>query len=431
MHLGASRRALGDAEGARASYERAASLSPTDSEARRGVALVLRERGRLAEAHHWLSGARRIAPENAQLALDVGITFDYEERRHEAMHAYNLAWQLGSVRGASGSAVRGATNIEQARYLYGRAAKGMSLWRGWDAYNSYLRSSVRSAGGAARLAVDPVAALTSPFTGEELLLVVKASAALKLGGAADGASNPATRAEPPSDDGRRLSRGGERLVVGFVSSYFRDHNLLRLTRSLFTMADKSMVSHELFAESDDDGTHILRQTQRRRLVHTSPRWRRRMRCARWRASGCTSRSISTATTGTVRASRCALFTRRLARPHTHSSPPKLTRPSHPQTQSPVPVPHQVRFSPLPALCRANPPRLRLPGRGCAQHTLHVRRCGGRTCEYTTKALQLSAPLPLSPSNHLHPVTPDTRTSHREAHAPAAHVLLNDHAPVAR
>ena len=178
------------------------------------------------------------------------------------MHAYNLAWQLGSVRGASGSAVRGATNIEQARYLYGRAAKGMSLWRGWDAYNSYLRSSVRSAGGAARLAVDPVAALTSPFTGEELLLVVKASAALKLGGAADGASNPATRAEPPSDDGRRLSRGGERLVVGFVSSYFRDHNLLRLTRSLFTMADKSMVSHELFAESDDDGTHILRQTQR-------------------------------------------------------------------------------------------------------------------------------------------------------------------------
>ena len=47
QHLGAARKALGDAPGALRSYQESARLSPRNSEAFRGVALVLRERGRL------------------------------------------------------------------------------------------------------------------------------------------------------------------------------------------------------------------------------------------------------------------------------------------------------------------------------------------------------------------------------------------------
>lgn len=67
MHLGASRKAQGDAERALAAYSTSARLSPSGSEPRRGVALVLRERGRLGEALKWLEAASALAPHDAQV----------------------------------------------------------------------------------------------------------------------------------------------------------------------------------------------------------------------------------------------------------------------------------------------------------------------------------------------------------------------------
>ena len=59
-------------------------VSPRATEPLRGMALVLRERGRLNEALHSLSTAHAIKPGDPQLRLDVGITHDYAERREEA-----------------------------------------------------------------------------------------------------------------------------------------------------------------------------------------------------------------------------------------------------------------------------------------------------------------------------------------------------------
>ena len=104
----------------------------------------------------------------------------------------------------------------------------------------------------ATLNVDPVAALTTPFTASELLAVVRAAtvAKLEVQEVAEAAQAP-----PP------LPHLHRRLVVGFVSSYFREHNLLRLCRSLFLQYDRSKIRFVLFAESDDDGSHILREVQ--------------------------------------------------------------------------------------------------------------------------------------------------------------------------
>ena len=246
QHLGAARKALGAADDALAAYRTSARLSPLASEPLRGCALVLRERGRLAEAVATLTSALRLAPAEAQLHMDLGITHDYGERREAAMAAYEAARaHLGAGEAA-----------DLAHYLHGRSAKSMAYWRGWDAYNSFLRRRVRAAGGAARLSVDPVASLSSPFTGPELLQVVSAAARTKL---AEGGSIDAMA--PAAGHARSLRRGGARLVVGLVSSYFRDHNLLRLTRSFFSLADKSALKLVLFAESEDDRSELLRRTQ--------------------------------------------------------------------------------------------------------------------------------------------------------------------------
>ena len=58
-----------------------------------------------------------------------------------------------------------------------------------------------------------------------------------------------------------MRAGGERLRVGFVSSYFRDHNLLRLTRGLFLLHDASSFAFHLFAESEDDHSRIAHDVQ--------------------------------------------------------------------------------------------------------------------------------------------------------------------------
>ena len=273
QHLGAARKALGDAPGALRSYQESARLSPRNSEAFRGVALVLRERGRLPEAIAALTSALAIAPADPQLHIDVGITHDYAERREDAMSAYEAAARQvqkahgGVAATSAGAAAAGDAGklMLSARYLHGRAAKSMALWRGWDAYNWFLRDAVRRPGGAARLSVDPVASLSSPFTGPELLAVVKAAAEAKLAESSDGSDGVSmgggTAAAARHSPAAEVRRGGERLTVGLVSSYFRDHNLLRLTRSLFSLADRSELRLVLFAESEDDGTEILRRTQ--------------------------------------------------------------------------------------------------------------------------------------------------------------------------
>ena len=49
--------------------------------------------------------------------------------------------------------------------------------------------------------------------------------------------------------------------MGLVSSYFRDHNLLRLTRGLFLLHDSSSFAFHLFAESEDDHSRIAHDVQ--------------------------------------------------------------------------------------------------------------------------------------------------------------------------
>jgi len=71
--LDAARKALGDADRALEAYHTASHLAPLGNEARRGAALVPRERGGLGEALHWLRSARALSPSEAQIALDVGI----------------------------------------------------------------------------------------------------------------------------------------------------------------------------------------------------------------------------------------------------------------------------------------------------------------------------------------------------------------------
>lgn len=60
----------------------------------RGLALVDREAGRVAEAVDSLRRALLLAPRYAQLHLDLGIAHDYVEARHEAMAAYATALSL-------------------------------------------------------------------------------------------------------------------------------------------------------------------------------------------------------------------------------------------------------------------------------------------------------------------------------------------------
>ena len=138
------------------------------------------------------------------------------------------------------------------------------------------------------LNVDPVGALTSPLTSAELLAVSRAATVAKLG-LQEAPSRAPTQPRPrrtPSTAAAAVAAAGTaptgvssaptgvsstptgatgrltRLVIGFVSSYFRDHNLLRLTRSLFQRYDRSRLRVVLFAESDDDGSVILNETRR-------------------------------------------------------------------------------------------------------------------------------------------------------------------------
>jgi hypothetical protein len=186
------------------------------------------------------------------------------------------------------SAAVGIPSLHQARYLYGRAAKSMAYWRAWDAYNAFLRSAIRNLEVLPTLNVDPVGALTSPLTSAELLAVSRAATAAKLG-LQEAPSRAPTQPRPrraPSTAAAAVAAAGTaptevssaptevssaptgasgrltRLVIGFVSSYFRDHNLLRLTRSLFQRYDRSRLRVVLFAESDDDGSAILNETRR-------------------------------------------------------------------------------------------------------------------------------------------------------------------------
>jgi hypothetical protein len=185
------------------------------------------------------------------------------------------------------SAAVGIPSLHQARYLYGRAAKSMAYWRAWDAYNAFLRSAIRNPEVLPTLNVDPVGALTSPLTSAELLAVSRAATAAKLG-LQEAPSRAPTQPRPrraPSTAAAAVAAAGTaptevssaptevssaptgasgrltRLVIGFVSSYFRDHNLLRLTRSLFQRYDRSRLRVVLFAESDDDGSAILNETR--------------------------------------------------------------------------------------------------------------------------------------------------------------------------
>ena len=227
----------------------------------------------------------------------MGSLQDYAERRAEAMDAYETAYRLIRARHPDpkmddeqhtrASAAVGIPSLHQARYLYGRAAKSMAYWRAWDAYNAFLRSAIRNPEVLPTLNVDPVGALTSPLTSAELLAVSRAATAAKLGlqeapsraptqprpqrttstaaaaVAAAGtaptgvSSAPTEVSSTPTGATGRLTR----LVIGFVSSYFRDHNLLRLTRSLFQRYDRSRLRVVLFAESDDDGSAILNETR--------------------------------------------------------------------------------------------------------------------------------------------------------------------------
>ena len=228
------------------------------------------------------------------------------------MDAYETAYRLLRARHPDpkmddeqhtrASAAVGIPSLHQARYLFGRAAKSMAYWRAWDAYNAFLRSAIRNPEVLPTLNVDPVGALTSPLTSAELLAVSRAATAAKLG-LQEAPSRAPTQPRPqraPSTAAAAVAAAGTaptevsslptevssaptevssaptevssaptgasgrltRLVIGFVSSYFRDHNLLRLTRSLFQRYDRSRLRVVLFAESDDDGSAILNETRR-------------------------------------------------------------------------------------------------------------------------------------------------------------------------
>lgn len=255
QHLGASHKALGAPDAAYASYGIAARLAGARStEPLRGMALVERERGRIPQALQLLARAAKLHPANAQLHLDEGIVHDYAEARLPAFEAYSRALRLRPE------------GLPQAVYFRGRAAKSLCLWRGWDEQMRSVKAALAQPGGATAMGVDPVASLSYPFTPQELLVVVQEALQQKLALTAAAsvpvASTPwrhpsaplALRAGP-------VAGGGTPLRVGFVSSYFRDHNLLRLCRGLFLGADPSRFAFHLFAESDDDGSEILRQVQ--------------------------------------------------------------------------------------------------------------------------------------------------------------------------
>ena len=247
QHHGAALKALGALEEAYASYEHAAGLvGAASSEPLRGMALVERERGRLPQALKLLAAATAIAPAATQLHLDRGVVHDYAEDRLAAIAAYTEALRLAPA------------GVPQATYFRGRAAKSICLWRGWELQMRSVRAALRAEGGATAMGIDPVASLSYPFSAAELLVVAREALAFKLSLTAPAAA-PRRRAEhaPPL----ALRAGGERLRVGLVSSYFRDHNLLRLCRGLFLRADATRVALHLFAESDDDRSALLREVQ--------------------------------------------------------------------------------------------------------------------------------------------------------------------------
>ena len=264
QHLGASHKALGAPDEAYAAYGAAAKLSGARStEPLRGMALVERERGRIPQALQLLARAARLHPHSAQLHLDEGIVHDYAEARLAAYEAYGRALRLQPE------------GLPQAVYFRGRAAKSLCLWRGWDEQMRSVKAALTQPGGATAMGVDPVASLSYPFTPEELLVVVHEALQQKL--ALTAAAHVAVASTPwrhakaalalraaaagPAAHGGGGGGGAAPLRVGFVSSYFRDHNLLRLCRGLFLGANPAHFAFHLFAESDDDGSEILRQVQ--------------------------------------------------------------------------------------------------------------------------------------------------------------------------
>ena len=245
QHLGAARKALGAADDALAAYRTSARLSPLASEPLRRCALVLRERGRLTEAVATLTSALRLAPAEAQLHMDLGITHDYGERREAAMAAYEAARaHLGAGEAA-----------DLAHYLHGRSAKSMAYWR--EVGRVQL---LPPAAGARRRRHG------APLRGSRRLTLVAFHWARAATGGERRGAHEARRGRLHRRDGAGGGPRGRCAVAARASSsasssYFRDHNLLRLTRSFFSLADKSALKLVLFAESEDDRSELLRRTQ--------------------------------------------------------------------------------------------------------------------------------------------------------------------------
>ena len=237
-------------------YARAASLAAT-----RSGAVCVGWRSWRASAVPPAGGVARAAPRThagaslrAAVHLDLGISRDYREER-EGGDGRVSALRRRSRRRRCLEAPYLEAGARQSRSHCGRAG------------TVTCAASPRScAPTAARrwLQVDPVASLHFPFRAAELLAVVQTATLSKL---ASGDRPPPSGAPPGGRDGgadaayRLRAWAASGCASGFVSSYFRDHNLLRLTRGLFLLHDASSFAFHLFAESEDDHSRIAHDVQ--------------------------------------------------------------------------------------------------------------------------------------------------------------------------
>lgn len=127
-NYGAAQEALGDIEGAAATFERVVKLDPKSPEALATLGQIHMRQGRFKEAEGLLTRAIRIKPDDAKTQFALGVVYDMTGRLDLAGKQYRTAinlddsvgvfyYQLGKVYGRQGKEEQAVDLLEKGRRL--------------------------------------------------------------------------------------------------------------------------------------------------------------------------------------------------------------------------------------------------------------------------------------------------------------------------
>ncbi|HET6463231.1 MAG TPA: tetratricopeptide repeat protein, partial [Candidatus Krumholzibacteria bacterium] len=127
-NYGAAQEALGDFEGAAATFERVVKLDPKSPEALATLGQIQMRQGRFKDAEDLLTRAIRIKPDDAKTQFALGVVYDMTGRLDLAGKQYRTAinlddsvgvfyYQLGKVYGRQGKEEQAVNLLEKGRKL--------------------------------------------------------------------------------------------------------------------------------------------------------------------------------------------------------------------------------------------------------------------------------------------------------------------------